>query len=169
LRALSQAGLAGSLKSEDIPKATRVTREQVVVARDQLAAQAHEAVSDAVSPCELREARFPGDVRVNAGPREYRGEFTALRTGSVTGAIYVTSGGRVTRVPVIASLNCPPPDITAGTQVTAVAVVGNVKASAPAEARQPGRVGQVIRILNRATGASLQGRIIDAHTVEVMP
>ncbi|MEY4577072.1 MAG: Chaperone for flagella basal body P-ring formation [Pseudomonadota bacterium] len=169
LRALSQAGLAGSLKSENIPKATRVTRQQVVVPREQLAAQAHNAVSDAVSPCELREARFPSDVRVNSGPREYRGEFTGLRTGSVTGAVFVTSGGRVTRVPVIASLSCPPPDITSGTQLTAIVIVGNVKASAPAEARQPGRVGDVIRIVNRATGASLHGRVIDSHTVEVMP
>jgi flagella basal body P-ring formation protein FlgA len=44
-----------------------------------------------------------------------------------------------------------------------------VKATAPAEARQPGRRGDIIRITNRATGASLRGRIIDAHTVEVMP
>jgi flagella basal body P-ring formation protein FlgA len=47
--------------------------------------------------------------------------------------------------------------------------VGHVKATAPAEARQPGRVGEIIRVTNRATGASLRARVLDARTVEVVP
>lgn len=169
LRALTQAGLAGSLKPADIPKSARITREQVAVTRAELSAQAQTIVEDAVAPCELREVRFPNEVRVAAGPREYRGEFNGLHTGSVTGAVYVASGGRTTRVPVVASVTCPPPEVSAGTQLTAIAVVGNVRASAPAEARQPGRRGDVIRIINRATGASLRARVVDARTVEIVP
>jgi flagella basal body P-ring formation protein FlgA len=59
--------------------------------------------------------------------------------------------------------------VNAGMQVTALAVVGHVTASAPAEARQPGRVGEVIRITNRATGTALRARVLDARTVEVVP
>jgi hypothetical protein len=169
LRALTQAGMAKSLKPAEIPKSTRISREAVALSRDELLKQAHDAVSIATQPCELRDVRYPSEVRVSAGPREYRGEFNSLRSGSVTGAVIVSSGGRLTRVPAIATLSCPPPEVSSGSQVTAVAVVGNVKASAPAEAKQPGRVGDIIRITNRATGASLRGRIIDSHTVEVLP
>jgi flagella basal body P-ring formation protein FlgA len=72
-------------------------------------------------------------------------------------------------VPVIASLSCPPPEVAAGAQLIAVAQVGPVKATAPAEARQTGRVGEIIRITNRATGASLRARIINSRTVEIVP
>jgi flagella basal body P-ring formation protein FlgA len=48
-------------------------------------------------------------------------------------------------------------------------VIGSVRASAPAEAKQPGRVGEIIRVTNRATGAALRARVIDAQTCEVVP
>lgn len=167
-RALTQAGLQGSLKAKDIPKTVKVSRESVKVTRDELSIAAHEAVRNATAPCELGDVRYPSDVKLSAGPRSYRAEFNGLRSGSLTGAVFVTSGGRDTRVPVIASLSCPPPEITAGAHVIAVAQVGPVKATAPAEARQPGRVGEIIRITNRATGASLRARILNSRTVEVV-
>jgi hypothetical protein len=169
LRALTQAGLGHSLKPAEIPATTRITRDAVRISREELVTQAQDAVSAAIAPCELREVRYPSEVQVGAGPREFRGEFLGLRTGSITGAVYVQSGGRETRVPAIATLTCPPPVVGPGAQLTAVAIVGPVKASAPAEARQPGRVGDIIRITNRATGANLRGRVIDSHTVEVVP
>jgi flagella basal body P-ring formation protein FlgA len=103
------------------------------------------------------------------GPRSFRAEFNGLHTGTVTGAVYVDSGGHSTRVPVIANLTCPPPEVSSGQQLLAIAVVGHVKATAPAEARQPGRVGEIIRITNRATGASLRARVLDSRTVEIVP
>ncbi|MET0388342.1 MAG: flagella basal body P-ring formation protein FlgA [Polyangiales bacterium] len=169
LRALTQAGVESAVKATDIPKRTSIRRDAVALTREELTEHARDAIAEATAPCELREARYPSEVRVNAGPREYQAEFPSLRTGSVTGAVLVTSGGRVTRVPVITNLSCPPPEVRSGVQLTAVAVVGNVRASAPAEARQPGRRGDIIRIVNKATGANLRGRIIDAQTVEVVP
>jgi hypothetical protein len=167
-RALRQAGL--SAKTLKIPHAVRVTRELSNVSREELAKQAREALNLATAPCELRDARFPAEVRLAAGPREFHAEFSnGLRNGSVTGTVVVESGGQSARVPVVVHLTCPPPDVTPGAQLTARAVVGQVTASAPAEARQPGRIGEIIRITNRATGASLRARVLDAHTVEVVP
>jgi hypothetical protein len=166
-RALAQAGLTD--KHLSIPRATKITRALVEVSRDEIAAEALDAVTEATSPCEVRDARYPGTLHLATGPRSFHAEFTQLHSGSVTGGVFVESGGRSVRVPVIVSLNCPPPEVKPGSQITAVAIVGPVKATAPAEARQPGRRGDIIRITNRATGASLRGRIIDAHTVEVVP
>ena len=168
-RALLQAGLGNALKPVEIPKSTQVSREAIALSREQLSTQANDVVRSATAPCELRDARYPNEVRVMGGPRSYRAEFNGLHSGTVTGAVFVESGGHVTRVPVIASLTCPPPEVASGAQLVAIAVVGHVKASAPAEARQPGRVGEIIRITNRATGASLRARVIDARTVEVVP
>jgi hypothetical protein len=168
-RALTQAGLRENLKAKDIPKSVKISREAVKLSREDLIAQAHEAVVTATTPCDLSEARYPSEVRVQAGPRNFRAEFNNLRSGSSTGALYIGAGGRETRVPVIATLVCPPPEVKAGTQLVAIAQVGPVKATAPAEARQTGRVGEIIRITNRATGASLRGRIVDSRTVEVVP
>jgi hypothetical protein len=168
-RALLQAGLGTALKAAEIPKSTQITREAIALSREQLSAQADDAVRGATAPCQLQSARFPNEVRVMGGPRSYRAEFNGLHSGTNTGAVFVESGGHVTRVPVIASLTCPPPEVASGTQLIAIAVVGHVKATAPAEARQPGRVGEIIRVTNRATGASLRARVLDARTVEVVP
>ena len=168
-RALRQAGLTSALKPGEIPKSVQISREAIALSREQLSAQADAAVRSATSPCELRDARFPSEVRVMGGPRSFRAEFNGLHTGTVTGAVYVDSSGHSTRVPVIASLTCPPPEVTSGQQLLAIAVVGQVKATAPAEARQPGRVGEIIRVTNRATGASLRARVLDSRTVEIVP
>jgi len=168
-RALTQAGLRESVKTKDIPKSVKVSREAVKLTRDELSAQAQESIVAAVTPCDLGEVRYPSDVRLQAGPRTFRAEFNGLRSGSLTGAVFIEAGGRETRVPVIATLVCPPPEIKPGTQVTAIAQVGPVKATAPAEARQAGRIGEIIRITNRATGASLRARIVSSRTVEIVP
>ena len=167
LRALAQAG--ASAKGLTIPRAVRVNRDVVTLSREQLNTLAQASLLQAVAPCTLRDARFPAEVRVASGPREFHAEFNNLRDGQVSGVVFIDSAGGSARVPVIVTLHCPPPDISAGTQVTAVAVVGRVSARAPAEARQPGRVGEVIRITNRVTGANLRGRVVDARTVEVLP
>jgi Chaperone for flagella basal body P-ring formation len=169
LRALNQAGLSDSAKGLSIPRSTRVTRVVSNLSREVFAAEALAAVTEATTPCELREARYPSEVRLAGGPRNFRAEFPgSLRSGSLTGGVFVESGGRTVRVPVVVNLSCPPPEISAGAQVTAVVVVGPVRATAPAEARQPGRRGEIIRLVNRATGASLRGRVLDGHTVEVI-
>jgi hypothetical protein len=168
LRALAQAGLGS--QGLQIPRMVKVTREVASVPSAAFAELARNAVTEATAPCDLHDARYPNDVRLASGPRTFRAEFSnGLRNGSSTGSVIVESGGRSVRVPVVVRLTCPPPEIAAGSQVTAVAVVGHVRASAPAEARQPGRTGEIIRITNRATGASLRARVVDSRTVEVVP
>jgi Chaperone for flagella basal body P-ring formation len=167
LRALARAGVGSN--GLNIPRTARVTREVANLTNEAFAELAHDAVTEATAPCELRDARYPNEVRLASGPRTFHAEFSnGLRNGSSTGSVVVESGGRSVRVPVVVRLSCPPTEVSAGAQVTAVAVVGHVRASAPAEARQPGRTGEIIRIINRATGANLRARVVDAHTVEVV-
>ncbi len=173
LRALERAGLSG--KDLAIPRATRITREVVSVTKQVLLSEAMSALTAAAAPCTLQNARISADAKVVAGPREISAELpkqsSAPRatTLHVTGAVFVASGGQTVRVPVLASLACPAPDVAPGSQITVVAKVGRVRATAPGEAKQPGRVGEVIRVTNKATGAALRARIVDSQTVEVVP
>jgi hypothetical protein len=173
LRALRAAGKSGD--ALNIPRATKITREVVKLDREQLAGEAEQALVEAAAPCRLEQARVSTDPKVIAGPRTFsaelikRGAAASALTMQASGAIFVESGGQRVRVPVVARLTCPPPDVLAGAQLTLVAVVGPVRASAPGEARQPGRAGEIIRVTNRTTGAALRGRIVDAQTVEVVP
>lgn len=173
LRALDQAGFSG--ETLPIPRATRISREVVSLSKDALLQEALPALQEAAGACELHGARVSSDTKVIAGPRAIRAELplrsvsARTTTLSVTGAIFIDSGGQRVRVPVLASLSCPPPEINAGSQLTVFAKIGSVRASAPAEARQPGRVGEIIRVTNRVTGAALRVRILDAATGEVVP
>jgi hypothetical protein len=147
----------------------------VSIPRDVLLDEAMPALTAAAGACELQSARISSDAKVIAGPRTIHAELT-LRSVSakattlhVSGAIYVDSGGKRVRVPVMASVLCPPPDVSSGSQLTVFAKIGAVRASAPAEARQPGRIGEIIRVTNRATGVSLRARIVSSQLAEVVP
>jgi len=172
LRALAGAGL--SAEGLSIPRATRVSRALLRLAKAALLEQAREALTNAAAPCALQDARVSADAQVLAGPRQITAELpkrgSPLQTSTfhVTGAIFIDSGGQRVRIPVVASLSCPPPEVQSGTQLTVFAQVGLVRASAPAEARQHGRVGEIIRVTNRATGATLRARVLDAHSCEVV-
>jgi hypothetical protein len=173
LRALDQAGFSG--KDLTIPKLTRISREVVSVSKEDLLDESMEALTAAAGACDLQTARISNDAKVIAGPRTIHAELpmrsvvSRATTLHVSGAIFVESGGQRVRVPVMASLACPPPDVSAGTQLTVFAKIGTVRASAPAEARQPGRVGDIIRVTNRATGASLRVKILSSQMAEVVP
>lgn len=173
LRALERAGFSG--KDLAIPRLTRITREVVKLTKDALLTESMNALQEAASPCTLEKARISADAKVVAGPRSVSAELPKRSSNAnattlhVTGAVFVESGGQRVRVPVLASLSCPEPAVTAGSQITLVAKIGRVRATAPAEARQPGRVGEIIRVTNRATGAALRARIVDSQTAEVVP
>jgi hypothetical protein len=133
------------------------------------------ALTAAAGACEVQTARISSDTKVIAGPRTIAAELpirsvvSRATTLHVSGAIFVESGGQRVRVPVMASLACPAPDVSAGSQLTIFAKIGPVRASAPAEARQPGRIGEIIRVTNRATGAALRARILSPQMAEVVP
>jgi flagella basal body P-ring formation protein FlgA len=82
--------------------------------------------------------------------------------------VIVTRGARTVRVPIMLRLTCPEPEISVGKLVKIIVRVGNVRVSTLGEARQIGRAGEIIRVTNRATAASLRARVIDAQTVEVV-
>lgn len=139
--------------------------------RAELARLAQAPLAAALHPCEVDEVDAPRSARVPSGPLTVRGEGTApTRSGrvAVAAAVVVESGSRAVRVPVRVRLDCPEPVVGPGSQVRVVAVVGAVRASAPGEARQTGRVGDVIVVINRATETSLRARVVDANTVEVV-
>jgi hypothetical protein len=173
LRALDQAGFSGADLA--IPKATRISREVVSISKEDLLEQAQAALAEAAGACEVQSARVSSDAKVIAGPRVFHAELPVrsvsarATTVHVSGAIFVDSGGQRVRVPVMASVLCPPPDVMAGSQLTVFAKIGPVRASAPAEARQPGRIGEIIRVTNRATGAALRARLLSPQMAEVVP
>jgi hypothetical protein len=173
LRALDRAGMSG--KDLAIPRMTRITREVVKLSKETLLSESMSALQEAAGACRLEKARISMDAKVVAGPRTVRAELPKQSSGAkattlhVTGAVFVESGGQQVRVPVLASLACPEPEVVAGSQITVVARIGRVRATAPAEARQPGRIGEIIRVTNKATGAALRARIVDSQTAEVVP
>lgn len=59
------------------------------------------------------------------------------------------------------------PVIAAGAKVTAQVVMGSIQISAPAIARTPGAVGDVIRLFVLDTRKELRGTIVDESTVRV--
>lgn len=167
LRALGSAGV--SADGLAIPPSVHISRKVVRVSADELKDAAEAALREVADPCTVLQARLPKEVSVSDGPRSVRAELTpALRSGQVSATLVIDGGGRESRVAISASLKCPEPDITPGKQITLVAIVGHVTASAPGEARQGGRVGEIIRVTNRATNASLRARVIDAQTAEVV-
>lgn len=173
VRALDRAGFAAN--DLTIPKATRISREVVSVSKEDLLEESRAALTAAAGACELQTARISSDAKVIAGPRTIHAELpirsavSRATTMHVSGVIYVESGGQRVRVPVVASLTCPAPDVSAGSQLTVFAKIGSVRASAPAEARQPGRIGEIIRVTNRATGAALRAKILSSQLAEVVP
>ena len=64
------------------------------------------------------------------------------------------SAGASVRVPVVANLNCPPPEVKPGSQLAAIAVAARSKPRRPPKGARPGRHSDIVRVVDRATGAS---------------
>lgn len=62
-----------------------------------------------------------------------------------------------------------PPMVRKGDAVSLVVTCGNVKLTSPAEARQDGKAGDVIRVNCTATGQDVRGKVIEPGLVEVTP
>ncbi|MEM6955702.1 MAG: flagella basal body P-ring formation protein FlgA [Myxococcota bacterium] len=167
LAALAEAGL--SAEGLAIPRVTRIRRERVTLDEDAIADRARPLIAERLAPCEIERLRLPRRVVLPAGNLEMSVEVSAPTRGSRTsGTLIVRARSAERRLPFSAQLRCPPPAVRAGSRVTAVARIGSVRATAPAEATQPGRIGDVIRIRNLATRRALTARVIDAETVEVL-
>ncbi|MBI2896536.1 MAG: flagella basal body P-ring formation protein FlgA [Deltaproteobacteria bacterium] len=152
-----------------IPSATRVRRDVRRIARSELEALVRPRLDEAIAPCRAGEVELPDSVSLATGEVSVAIEASApSRSGRVAAAVVLASGGRETRLTVSAAASCPPPIVSPGARVSIIARFGNVTASAPGVAMQPGRVGDVIRVTNRSTRASLMARIESGDTVRVV-
>jgi len=154
-----------------IPRVVRVRRRAQRLSGTALVRVAREALTRDLAPCEVLAVRASGPVTVGAGPLRARAEARLpARDGEATvvGAVTLVSRGHRARVPVRARVRCPGPVVTPGASVRIHAIVGTVRVSAMGEARQAGRVGDVIRVTNAATDATVDARVLDAHTVQVV-
>jgi len=153
-----------------IPRSTRIRREARALDAEALAELSRAAVRQTLAPCTVDDLTVRGDATVAQGPLEVEAEGAAPRSsGAAAVVVVLRAGGREVRVPAQARVSCPAPIVAPGRRVRVVARFGAVEASAPGVARQPGRVGDVIRVQNLQTRSGLRARVIDADTVEVVP
>jgi hypothetical protein len=166
-RALRAAGR--SSEGLVIPNRTRIERRARTMVTAELEEHARREIGEVIAPCSVTTVRIPHAIEVAEGPTTLRAEAQApRRSGSVGAVLVIEAGGRERRLPVRATVTCPDPVVSAGSQVRIVVRVGRVRATAPGEARQAGRPGDVIRVRNAATRSSIEARVIDADTVEVV-
>ncbi|MDD9946753.1 MAG: flagella basal body P-ring formation protein FlgA [Myxococcales bacterium] len=152
-----------------IPRQVRISRAARDVEGGTLLPVITEAVAQVVGPCTVERVRVPRRVTLGAGEPSVVAEPPAtVRDGTVSIALELLSGAQAQRLIVSARLSCPPPVVGPGDLVRVTVRVGAVLASAPGRARQAGRVGEVIRVVNTATGARLSARVVDHDTVEVV-
>lgn len=132
---------------------------------------AEAALIEAFAPCTPSVLRWP--AHLERGPRgaTLRLErFESNVRGARGSAVFLLGDGATsTRATVAVQLSCPPPDIRSGDAVTAIARVGNVRASTPATSTAPGRVGESVDVILTASGRTVRARVVDSRTVEVNP
>ncbi|MEM1417959.1 MAG: flagella basal body P-ring formation protein FlgA [Myxococcota bacterium] len=168
LASLEAAGV--SPRGLAIPARTTVERASRRLEPSALAELAQPVVARSLAPCAVDELRIAGRADLPPGEVSVRAEMRrpTLTGTSASGFVFVSAGGIERRLAARARLRCPPPVIEAGRRVRAIVTVGRIRATAPAVARQAGRIGDVIRLQNAATGVALLGRIVDADTVELV-
>lgn len=153
-----------------IPRAVLIRRQVQTLEGEALLDQVRRPIEQRLSPCEVVDLRVSGQVRLPPGDIDM--EIDVRRptraSSSAGGTVLFSVRGTTRRLPFRAQLRCPPPAVSPGASVSIVVQFGVVRASAPGEASQAGRIGDVIRVRNLATRASLLARVVNASTVEVV-
>ncbi len=153
-----------------IPRVSRVRRGARRLDPAQLVEEAGPVAREALAPCVVERIDVRTEATVGEGPLSVSVEGRAPeRSGSSPFVIVLEVGGRTVRVPAQATVRCPAPVVSPGGRLRLLARFGNVVASAPGVARQPGRVGDVIRVTSLSSHAPLRARILDAERAEVLP
>lgn len=151
-----------------IPRRTVVRRDAEQLDPDTLAALAAPSAAEAMAPCRVSSLEVHGSATVPPGESHVTVEGRAPRSSGAAPVVLVV-GPRGLRVPAHARVECPAPVIAPGRRVRLEARYGNVVAAMPGIARQPGRVGDVIRVTSGPTRRVLRARVRDADTLEVVP
>ncbi len=137
--------------------------------RNQLRAIVEAPIEAAASPCSVNELHLPRSASVPPGELAVDVDLNApLRGNRATARLQLTGSKGSMGMTVPVSLTCPPPVLAAGAGVRIVAKSGLVRASVPGKALQAGRVGQLVRVRNTVTHATMSGRVVDGQTVEVI-
>lgn len=167
LRALRRAGMSAAGLS--IPRSTTVRRAPNELEGDALRARALPPIEASLAPCRAQDIRLPRSVSLPPGRMALRVDAQVPnRSGRTSGVLILEARGVERRLPFSARVSCPPPAMQAGATIRILARFGNVSASAPGEATQSGRVGDIIRVRNTTTRRALRGRILDGRSVEVV-
>ncbi len=168
VRALARAGR--DARGLVIPRSVEVRRTLRALDAEGVDALLRPVLTQALAPCELVGWRGPTRLELGeAAPTIEADIDPPLRAqGSVSGVVRLRQAGREQRVAVRADVRCPEPSVAAGDRVRVVVRIGPVLASAVGVARQPGRVGDVIRVTNEGSRTALLARIVDDETVEVV-
>lgn len=151
-----------------IPARTVIRREAEALDAEALAELAAPSAAEAMAPCRVASMQVHGTATVAPGEAHVTVEGQAPRRSGATPLVLLV-GSRGLRVPAHARVECPAPVIAPGRHVRLEARYGNVVASMPGVARQPGRVGDVIRVTSGPTRRVLRARVRDANTLEVVP
>lgn len=158
--ALSASGVA-----QDTPRRSRTLR---TIDGGEFEELARPEVDALMSPCRVDAWSGPREARVDRGDLTITVEgVRPTRTGRVGVIVVLASAGRESRIPVNVGLTCPPPVVQPRSQVRVIAQSGNVIATAPGEAKQPGQPGDIIAVVTSG-GRRLRARVVDAGTVEVV-
>lgn len=166
LHALRRAGR--SPEGLAIPASTRVRRGAQELDTEAIEKLGQSALEEALAPCQVEEVRWPSGVRTAEGELDIRAEAQRpSRSGSVSATLILDSRGRSTRVPLRAQVTCPPPVLQPGSRVQIVVENRHVRASAPGEARQPGRIGDIIRVTNLLSRHTVRAEVVNGETVRL--
>lgn len=159
----SAAGLA-------IPARTRIERRAVVLDASDIRERARDAIASAVAPCDVERVVVTTTATVGEGELHVSASGPARPDdGAAVVMLELGAGALTTHVSARVDLECPDPVVHSGSHVTVVVRAGAVRASAPGVVRGEGRVGDVVHVRVESTGALVDGRVVDASTVEVTP
>jgi flagella basal body P-ring formation protein FlgA len=154
----------------DLPRSVRLVRKARSVSDSELGQRVREAVAAQIAPCHVQSLSTLPPVSIGGGDYQIETTITPRReSGRAPLVITVKQGERTQRISAQAELSCPAPVIQPGMGVTLVSIRGPVRVSAPATAHQAGRVGDEVRVTNQVTRKQVRARVLDAHTVEVLP
>lgn len=127
------------------------------------------ALEAALAPCTIKVVHVQSSLRVPRGELKVSAEATVpRRSGRVPARVVFAIGQTVSRLNTSVTVECPEPLVNPGDRVNIVAYAGPVRASAPGEATQVGRVGDLIRVRNLMSGSSVVGRVAADGSVEVV-
>lgn len=138
------------------------------LAADDVRRLALPALETTFAPCTITEVHVQSALRLPRGTLTVTAEgVVPRRSGRVPARVSFAVGDEITRINTSVTVDCPKPLVNPGDRVSIVAYAGAVRATAPGEATQTGRIGDMVRVRNLINGSSVMGRVAADGTVQV--